>query len=59
MITGSEVESSIVLRGSRIAHAGRLEGPLIGRGVQATSADRAPRTHRVVQSDRSRVRLAR
>ncbi|PNE37719.1 glucose-1-phosphate thymidylyltransferase [Streptomyces noursei] len=57
VITGSEVEFSIVLDGSRIDHAGRLEGSLIGRGVEVSGARRAPRAHRLVLADHSKVQL--
>lgn len=56
-ITGSEVEFSIVLGGSRIEHAGRIEGSLIGRGVHVSGERRAPRAHRLVLGDHSRVQL--
>ncbi|MDG4864907.1 glucose-1-phosphate thymidylyltransferase [Streptomyces sp. T-3] len=58
VITGSEVEFSIVLGGSRIEDAGRIEGSLIGRGVQVTGAQRAPRAHRLVLGDHSRVQIS-
>lgn len=57
VITGSELGFSIVLSGSRIEHAGRIEGSLIGRDVQVTDADRAPRAHRLVLGDHSRIQL--
>ncbi|MGI5467021.1 glucose-1-phosphate thymidylyltransferase [Streptomyces sp. CA-132043] len=57
VITSSELEFSIVLGGSRIEHAGRIEGSLIGRGVHVTGAQRAPRAHRLVLGDHSRVQI--
>lgn len=58
VIIGSEVEFSIVLGGSHIEHAGRIEGSLIGRGVHVTGAHRAPHAHRLVLGDLSRVQIA-
>ncbi|QHF96203.1 glucose-1-phosphate thymidylyltransferase [Streptomyces sp. NHF165] len=57
VIEGSEVEFSIVLGGSRIDRAGRIEGSLIGRTVHVTGAPRAPRAHRLVLGDHSRVHI--
>ncbi|MDN3246964.1 glucose-1-phosphate thymidylyltransferase [Streptomyces sp. ZSW22] len=57
-ISGSEVEFSIVLQGSRIEDAGRVEGSLIGRSVHVSGAVRAPRAHRLVLGDHSRIRIA-
>ncbi|SCK39884.1 glucose-1-phosphate thymidylyltransferase [Streptomyces sp. WMMB 714] len=57
VIEDSEVEFSIVLDGSRIDRAGRIEGSLIGRTVHVTGAPRAPRAHRLVLGDHSRVHL--
>nr|WP_205380006.1 glucose-1-phosphate thymidylyltransferase [Streptomyces sp. SID7805] len=58
VITGSEVEFSIVLTGSRIEQAGRVEGSLIARDVHVTGAPRAPRAHRLVLGDHSRVQIS-
>lgn len=57
-VTGSEVAFSIVLRDSTIEHAGRLEGSLVGRSVRVAGTERAPRAHRLVLGDHSRVHLA-
>lgn len=57
LIASSEVEFSIVLGGSRIEQAGRIEGSLIGRDVQVTGARRAPRAHRLVLGDHSCVQI--
>ncbi|WP_016908105.1 glucose-1-phosphate thymidylyltransferase [Streptomyces xiaopingdaonensis] len=57
LIEGSEVEFSIVLDGCRIDRAGRIEGSLLGRTVHVTGAPRAPRAHRLVLGDHSRVHL--
>lgn len=57
VITSSEVEFSIVLQGARIEHAGRIEGSLIGRDVQVSGARRAPRAHRLILGDHSRVQI--
>lgn len=58
IVSGSEVEYSIVLQGSRIEDAGRVEGSLIGRSVHVSGAVRAPRAHRLVLGDHSRIRIA-
>ncbi|MBT2392604.1 glucose-1-phosphate thymidylyltransferase [Streptomyces sp. ISL-1] len=57
-ISGSEVEFSIVLQGSRIEDAGRIESSLIGRSVHVSGAVRAPRAHRLVLGDHSQVQIA-
>ncbi|QES48808.1 glucose-1-phosphate thymidylyltransferase [Streptomyces venezuelae] len=57
-ISGSEVEFSILLEGARIEDAGRIEGSLIGRSVQVSGAVRAPRAHRLVLGDHSRIQIA-
>ncbi|MEU1307999.1 glucose-1-phosphate thymidylyltransferase [Streptomyces cinnamoneus] len=57
-ITGSEVESSIILRGAGIDRAGRIEDSLIGRSVQVTGVAEAPRGHRLVLGDHSRIHIA-
>ncbi|MGR8009523.1 glucose-1-phosphate thymidylyltransferase [Streptomyces hypolithicus] len=57
-ISGSEVEFSIVLQGTRIEDAGRIEGSLIGRSVHVSGAVRAPRAHRLVLGDHSQIQIA-
>ncbi|MFD7534455.1 glucose-1-phosphate thymidylyltransferase [Streptomyces sp. NPDC059819] len=58
VITGSDVEYSLILRDARIEQAGRIEGSLIGRSVRVTGAAQAPRAHRLVLGDHSRIQLA-
>ncbi len=58
-IVGSEIEHSIVLEGSRIAHVPRrIESSLIGKGVVVAASDTRPRTHRLVLGDSSRLELS-
>jgi glucose-1-phosphate thymidylyltransferase len=57
-ITDSEIEFSIVLRGSSIEGASRVECSLIGRNVEVTRAVRNPSAHRFILGDHSKVRIS-
>ncbi|MEV0143973.1 MULTISPECIES: glucose-1-phosphate thymidylyltransferase [unclassified Nonomuraea] len=57
-IVDSEIEYSIVLPRSSITGVSRVEGSLIGHDVQVTPASGAPRAHRLVLGDHSRVRMS-
>ncbi|MBN6053948.1 glucose-1-phosphate thymidylyltransferase [Nonomuraea sp. RK-328] len=57
-IVDSEIEYSIVLPRSSITGVSRVEGSLIGHDVQVTPAAGAPRAHRLVLGDHSRVRMS-
>ncbi|MGH9182613.1 MAG: glucose-1-phosphate thymidylyltransferase [Acidimicrobiales bacterium] len=56
-ILDSEIEHSIVLEQSRIVGIPRLEGSLIGKGVEVTRSGSRPRATRLVLGDHSRVDL--
>ncbi|GGN33602.1 glucose-1-phosphate thymidylyltransferase [Streptomyces fuscichromogenes] len=56
-IVGSELEFSIVLRGSLIEGTSRIQSSLIGRNARVVSAPRMPDTHRLVLGDHSSVEL--
>ncbi|MBP1654115.1 MAG: glucose-1-phosphate thymidylyltransferase [Bacteroidetes bacterium] len=54
----SEIEYSIILRGSRIQDVGiRLEGCIIGNDVEIVRAGGKPLVHRFLIGDQSRVEL--
>ncbi len=57
VISGSEVEFSIILEGASIEGVGRIEASLIGRQSQVTHAGRTPRAHRFVVGDHSKVQI--
>ena len=57
-VTDSEMEFSIVLAGSSIVGAGRIEASLIGHNVQVRPAPKVPRVHRLVLGDHSRVQIS-
>ncbi|HXP20715.1 MAG TPA: glucose-1-phosphate thymidylyltransferase [Streptosporangiaceae bacterium] len=58
VIVDSEIEYSIVLRGSCIRGISRIEASLIGQDVQLTPAPRVPKAHRLVLGDHSRVQIS-
>jgi glucose-1-phosphate thymidylyltransferase len=58
LITKSEIEYSIVLRGASINGVGRIEASLIGRHVQVTPASSIPRAHRLILGDHSKVQIS-
>lgn len=56
-IEDSEIEYSIVLRGSSMSGVRRVEASLIGRQVEVTPAPRRPAAHRFVLGDHSKVQI--
>jgi glucose-1-phosphate thymidylyltransferase len=58
VITDSELEYSIVLRGSSIGGVRRIEASLIGQDVEVTPASAVPRAHRLILGDHSKVRIS-
>ncbi|MFI7015957.1 glucose-1-phosphate thymidylyltransferase [Streptomyces sp. NPDC050164] len=57
-IEHSEIEFSIVLRGSSIMGVGRVEASMIGRNVTVVPAPAVPHAHRLVLGDHSRVQIS-
>jgi glucose-1-phosphate thymidylyltransferase len=57
-IEDSEIEYSILLRGSSITGVRRIEASLIGRDVEVTPAPRNPAAHRFVLGDHSKVQIS-
>jgi glucose-1-phosphate thymidylyltransferase len=58
VITDSEIEYSIVLRGASIQGVRRIEASLIGHDVEVTPAPKVPRAHRLVLGDHSKVQIS-
>jgi glucose-1-phosphate thymidylyltransferase len=57
-IIDSEIEYSIVLRGSSIRGVRRIEVSLIGNDVEVTAAPKVPKAHRLVLGDHSKVQIS-
>jgi glucose-1-phosphate thymidylyltransferase len=57
-IEDSEIEYSIVLRGSLVRGVRRIEASLIGRDVEVTPAPPVPKAHRFVLGDHSKVQIS-
>ncbi|MEU9835213.1 glucose-1-phosphate thymidylyltransferase [Streptosporangium sp. NPDC048047] len=57
LISGSEIEYSIVLPRSSIRGVSRIEASLIGHDVEVTPAPAIPRAHRLVLGDHSKVQI--
>jgi glucose-1-phosphate thymidylyltransferase len=57
LVSGSEVEHSVILEHARIVDAGRLIDSLIGREVEVTRSAERPRANRLVLGDHSVVDL--
>lgn len=57
VIEASEVEHSIILKGSRITDIHRLEGSIIGKSVIVARTERRPLATRLVVGDHSRIDL--
>jgi glucose-1-phosphate thymidylyltransferase len=58
VVSGSEIEYSIVLQGASIRGVRRIEASLIGRDVEVTPAPNVPRAHRLILGDHSRVQIS-
>ena len=58
VIADSEIEYSILLRGSSIRGVGRIEASLIGHDVEVTRSSRIPQAHRLVLGDHSKVQIS-
>jgi glucose-1-phosphate thymidylyltransferase len=58
VVTDSEIEYSIVLRGASISGVRRIEASLIGRYVEVTPAPRVPKAHRLILGDHSKVQIS-
>src|SRR6516164_8110054 len=58
VISGSEIEYSIVMRGASIQGVRRIEASLIGHDVEVTPSDKVPRAHRLVLGDHSKVQIS-
>jgi glucose-1-phosphate thymidylyltransferase len=57
-VTDSEIEFSIVLDGSSVRGARRVEASIIGRNVEVTPAPRVPAAHRLILGDHSKVQIS-
>ena len=57
-IVDSEIEYSIVLRGASVSGVRRIEASLIGHDVEVTPAPHAPRAHRLILGDHSKVQIS-
>ncbi|MFF4774478.1 glucose-1-phosphate thymidylyltransferase [Microtetraspora fusca] len=58
VVSGSEIEYSIVLPRASICGVRRIEASLIGHDVEVTPAPAAPRAHRLVLGDHSKVQIS-
>jgi glucose-1-phosphate thymidylyltransferase len=58
VITDSEIEYSILLRGASVHGVRRIEASLIGRDVEVTPSPRVPKAHRLVLGDHSKVQIS-
>ena len=58
VISGSEIEYSIVMRGASIQGVRRIEASLIGHDVEVTPSPQVPRAHRLVLGDHSKVQIS-
>ncbi len=58
VISGSEIEYSIVMGGASIRGVRRIEASIIGRDVEVTPSPRVPRAHRLVLGDNSKVQIS-
>jgi glucose-1-phosphate thymidylyltransferase len=57
VITDSELEYSILLEGASVRGVRRIEASLIGHDVEVTPSPAAPRAHRLVLGDHSKVQI--
>ncbi len=58
VISGSEIEYSIVMGGASIPGVRRIQASIIGRDVEVTPSPRVPRAHRLVLGDNSKVQIS-
>jgi glucose-1-phosphate thymidylyltransferase len=58
LIQHSEVEHSVILAGSQVIDAGRLEDCLLGREVEVTRSQRRPRATRLMVGDHCQIDLS-
>ncbi len=58
VIADSEIEYSIMLRGSSVSGVSRIEASLIGQHVQLTPAPPVRNAHRLVLGDHSKVQIS-
>ncbi len=58
VISGSEIEYSIVMGGASIHGVRRIEASLIGHDVEVTPSPEVPRAHRLVLGDHSKVQIS-
>jgi glucose-1-phosphate thymidylyltransferase len=58
IISDSEIEYSIVLRGASIQGVRRIEASIIGHFAEVTPASRLPRAHRFILGDHSKVQIS-
>jgi glucose-1-phosphate thymidylyltransferase len=58
VISGSEIEYSIVMRGASIQGVRRIEASLIGHDVEVTPSPSVPKAHRLVLGDNSKVQIS-
>ena len=58
VITDSEIEYSIVLRGASIRGVRRVEASLIGHNVELTPAPKVRKAHRLILGDHSKVQIS-
>ncbi|MBG0827428.1 glucose-1-phosphate thymidylyltransferase [Planomonospora sp. ID67723] len=58
LVSGSEIEYSIVLPRASISGVSRIEASLIGHDVEVTPAPATPRAHRLVLGDHSKVQIS-
>jgi glucose-1-phosphate thymidylyltransferase len=58
VISDSEIEYSIVMRGTSIRGVRRIEASLIGQDVEVTPSRKVPRAHRLVLGDHSKVQIS-
>lgn len=55
-VTGTEIENSIVMEGTKIVNAGKIVESLIGRNVTIEKSNGLPRGERFILGDSSKVR---
>jgi glucose-1-phosphate thymidylyltransferase len=58
VIEHSEVEHSVILAGSHVINAGRLEDSLLGKEVEVTRSQRRPRATRLMVGDHCQIDLS-